>query len=219
MSDSRQADLTARAPKGETRRGGRTGARLGKLVWLMFLAATAFLIVGFVGFAAQVASQSNQTAQVGSADGIVVLTGGRARLDAAVALLRDGRGARLLISGVHTEISEETLRQTLGVSEELYACCVDIDRDALDTAGNAQGSADWAALNGYTSLIVVTNDYHVPRAMLEMRRVMSDHKLTAYPVINEKPPATDLPQTIDRYRVLVGEYAKFLVAQARGLSI
>lgn len=184
----------------------------------VLIAAAAFLVTGFAGFVAQVAGQARTVGGAASADGIVVLTGGRARLDAAVTLLRDGRGERLLVSGVHAELGEGALRRALGVSAGLYACCIDIDRDALDTAGNARGSADWAERNGYASLIVVTNDYHVPRAMLEMRRAMPDRALTAHPVVSAKPKAASLDTAFDRYRVLAGEYGKYLIAQTRSLS-
>ena len=89
----------------------------------------------------------------------------------------------------------------------------------MDTTGNATGSAAWAEQHGYGRLIVVTNDYHVPRSMLEMRRALPDRELTAYAVVNAKPSATDFANWLDRYRVLAGEYAKYLVAQVRGLSI
>ena len=39
------------------------------------------------------------------ADAIIVLTGGQSRIDAAVDLLKSGKGKRLLISGVHPAAS------------------------------------------------------------------------------------------------------------------
>jgi len=219
MQTSPQADPTVDGYGQDDRPAGRRRPRPLPVLSLALLAGAAFVLAGFVGFAAQVDAQANRLDPAAKADGIVVLTGGRARLESAVALLRADHGARLLISGVDASISEETLRHTLGVSADLYACCIDIDRKALDTTGNARSSAAWAARNGYSSLIVVTNDYHVPRSMLEMRRVMPGRQLTAYPVINENPRSADMTGTVDRYRVLIGEYAKYLVAQARGLSI
>lgn len=215
MDTSRDANPAVDKYRADDRSAGRTRARPASLLSLAALAAAAFLIAGFVGFAAQVAGQDRYLDSTATADGIVVLTGGRARLDAGVALLRAERGARLLISGVDAGISEETLRRTLGVSADLFECCIDVDREALDTTGNARSSAAWATHNGYLSLIVVTNDYHVPRSMLEMRRVMPGRQLTAYPVINENPRSADMAGAVDRYRVLIGEYAKYLVAQAR----
>lgn len=182
---------------------------------IVILVAVGLTVGGFFAFVGQVERQASPITDQPKADAIVVLTGGRARLDAAVGLLAEGSGERLLISGVHSDISEAALREALGVSQRLYDCCIDIDREALDTTGNATGSARWARDNGYSSLIIVTNDYHVPRSMLEMRRTLPELVLTAYPVVNESGSASDLTALVDRYRVLVGEYAKYLVAYAR----
>ena len=179
------------------------------------IAAIGLLGAGFWQFVSQIDRQALAVANKPKADAIVVLTGGRARLDAAVRLLSEGCGKRLLISGVHAEVSEETLRSTLGVSQVLYDCCIDIDRDALDTTGNAVSSAQWVRSNGFESLIVVTNDYHMPRSMLEMRRALPELTMTAYPVINTKPKVGALSGQMDRYRVLIGEYAKYLIVAVR----
>lgn len=203
------------------RRASRGAGRLYRVRdFLVAMAALALIatVVGFFIFAARVGGQTENPPAGVSADAIVVLTGGRARLEPAVTLLREQRGARLLISGVDADISDVTLRRTLDIDTDLFECCIDIDREALDTEGNARSSAAWAQRNGYTSLIVVTNDYHVPRSMLEMRNALPDVEIVAYPVVNMKPETVDLAASMDRYRVLLGEYAKYLVARARTLS-
>lgn len=151
------------------------------------------------------------------ADAIVVLTGGRARLDPAVQLLLEGRGERLLVSGVNGDLPRDTLRKTLGLDATQFECCVDVDRAALDTIGNAEASALWVKTNGFESLIVVTNDYHMPRAMMEFRRLLPGTDLVAYPVKNGITDFNDPLKHMDRYRVLAGEYAKFLLASVRAL--
>ncbi|NJO35277.1 MAG: hypothetical protein HC869_21485 [Rhodospirillales bacterium] len=61
------------------------------------------------------------------ADAIVVLTGGELRLAAAAKLLKEGRGARLLISGVNRQTSLDDLKRISGLPDRFFACCVDID--------------------------------------------------------------------------------------------
>ena len=95
-------------------------------------------------------------------DGIVALTGGPARLDEAAILLAEGRGQRLLISGVNRETSAEAIQQTLNLPAALFECCVDLGREATDTVGNAQETALWAARNKFHSLRVVTFAAHMP---------------------------------------------------------
>ena len=100
------------------------------------------------------------------ADGIVALTGGDARLDAAVALFEKGVGKRLLISGVGLATSRDTLKEmTHGGAR--FDCCADIGYAAEDTHGNAVEAAEWARAHQFRSLVVVTARYHMPRAMRE----------------------------------------------------
>ena len=130
-------------------------------------------------------------------------------------LLSDERGERLLISGVHPSASRKVLAKTFAVDEAQFACCVDIDRAALDTIGNAAETARWAADHGFTSLIVVTNDYHMPRSLLELHRAMKDVRLIPHAVVTGETGPQSPGEEMSRYRVLVGEYLKYAAALAR----
>src|SRR5690606_15928842 len=103
-----------------------------------------------------------------AADAIIVLTGGQSRLDAGIDLLKSGKGRRLLISGVNPAANRDDLRAATGGDRRLFSCCVDIDHAALDTIGNAEESAKWVEDHRYGSIILVTNNYHMPRSLLEM---------------------------------------------------
>ena len=94
---------------------------------------------------------------------------------------------------------------------------VDLDQDAMDTIGNALGISHWAKSKNYQRLIIVTNDYHMPRSLIEIRRVLGGVELVPFAVRNL--PAADEPFSakFDRYRVLTGEYMKYLATGLRGL--
>src|SRR3954469_9244552 len=80
------------------------------------------------------------------ADGIVALTGGNARVDAAVALLERGAARRLLITGVHPTTTKAELR-ILSHGGKRFDCCTDLGHEAADTRGNAGEAAVWARDN------------------------------------------------------------------------
>lgn len=192
---------------------GRLAAAF-RIAGLVGIALAGALAAGFGIFAMHVSEMRTPAAQE-AADAIVVLTGGQSRLDAAMDLLKAGKGKRLLVSGVHPAAGRDQLRRAMGGDRSLFSCCVDIDRAALDTIGNAEESAKWVRRHGYRSVILVTNNYHMPRSLLEMGRLIGEVALQPYPVVN-----TDLhdgrwlaePQAL---RVLVTEYAKYLAALGR----
>src|SRR5262245_10510253 len=78
-------------------------------------------------------------------DAIVVLTGGSQRLSSGIALLREGKGRRLLVSGVNHQVHlKDLLPSSNDGSERAYewaSCCVVLGYRAGDTLGNADETA------------------------------------------------------------------------------
>jgi uncharacterized SAM-binding protein YcdF (DUF218 family) len=202
--------------RADTRGTGRT--RLG---WLgRALLATSGIaglvfIVGFGWFANQISHLETPSDPPG-ADAIIVLTGGQFRLDAALDLLRTGKGRRLLISGVNPVARDSELKAVMGADDKLFSCCIDIDRAAIDTIGNAAESAKWVNEHAYDSVILVTNNYHMPRSLLEMRRLLKTTDLRPYPVVNSRLDDGSWLVKPDAVRVLFTEYTKFITAWVRG---
>lgn len=186
-----------------------------RLAVVMTLAAAATGI-GFAWFVGEVVGMATPPSPR-TADAIIVLTGGHSRIEAAVDLLRTGKGKRLLISGVNPIADLDDLRRATGGERALFACCVDIDHDALDTIGNAEESAKWLVHNAFDSAILVTNNYHMPRSMLEMRRRLADADLQAYPVVNTRLDDGKWVTNPEALRVIIVEYVKFIAAVARGI--
>ncbi len=175
--------------------------------------AAALVGFGFVLFANAVMREPE--VQNVHADGIVVLTGGQTRITEAAKLLQDGRGRRLLISGVNQKIGRPSLLKISGIDEKTFNCCVDLGYAALNTVGNAEETRRWAEALGYDRLIVVTASYHMPRSLAELARVMPNIELVPHPVapdgLKRKVWWLDASTT----RLLASEYIKFLPAAAR----
>ena len=68
---------------------------------------------------------------------------------------------------------------------------------------------------GYRSLILVTADYHTPRAALELKAVMPEARISAYPVVTPDLDARHWPDTTTGAHRMVAEYMKYLVALGR----
>jgi uncharacterized SAM-binding protein YcdF (DUF218 family) len=180
------------------------------------------LVIGFgavsayvLGLVAFIGTLESRRSVAKNADAIVALTGGGARLNGAVKLLADGRGRRLLISGVHEDVTREQLFEQAGGPREMFDCCVDLGRGAGNTIGNAYEAAAWARKQGYRSLILVTAAYHMPRSQMELAAAMPDVKLIPQPVFPEDLDTKGWWNDRQSAWVLVGEYTKYLTAWVR----
>ncbi len=178
----------------------------------VFLGVIFLLLAAYgLSFVLFVSNLPSTPTQLPQADGIVALTGGGERLDAAVALLERGIGRRLLVSGV----SEETSKETVGKMAEggkRFACCADIGYAAEDTHGNAQEAAEWARDNHFTSLIVVTSRYHMPRTLHEFSAAMPKVRLIAYPVDQSRIDLSGWWHHLNTVGLLHREYVKYLAS-------
>lgn len=172
-----------------------------------------FAGLGFVDFLAKVPPTEVKPAR--NADGVVVLTGGSSRVSDALELLSAGYGHRLLISGVHPTNGYNEIQRTLPESQRLLACCVDLDRSAVNTRSNATETRRWATERGFHSLIVVTSNYHMPRAILELSHAMPDIDLVPFAVVGDSWREEPWWTSGAALRLLLSEYAKYLFAQTR----
>lgn len=184
-----------------------------RLTFYMLLLVAGCAAAGFLYFADSVASL--QPPANPKADAIVVLTGGFQRIDQAVELLQKRAGKRLLISGVHPSTTGGQIRRNTQSSADLFKCCVDIGHDAIDTIGNANETANWIRDNGYRSILVVTNNYHMPRSLLELRRANPDIEFIAYPVVNSDLKSTNWLRNPMVLKTILSEYVKLTIASVR----
>jgi uncharacterized SAM-binding protein YcdF (DUF218 family) len=137
-------------------------------------------VLGFVWFLQQVQAAPAEPAR--RTGGIVVLTGGAGRVEAGLALLEADAAPRLLVSGAAPRLTLAELARANQRAPAALAGRVDLGHAAATTTGNAAETAAWARAHGIESLRVVTADYHMPRAMLELRRAMPNVTLLPHPV-------------------------------------
>lgn len=184
-------------------------ARLPRVLLLLVLAAGAIWLGGFLVWIQGLLETPDEP--IRQTDGIVAFTGGAHRIELAVSLLAEERAERLLISGVNQRIKDETLRDVVGISPDLFDCCIDLGRVAQDTRENAIEAAAWARRNGYRTLRIVTTYDHMPRSLLELKRAIPEVEAVAHPV----SPRTWTGMERASLTSLALEYSKYWVALIR----
>ncbi len=200
-------DRSTNAPTARPR--GRLLAAIVAVLAIAFVGAG----VGFIAFLSQLRGVEIKPAR--NADGIVVLTGGSSRVSDAMELLAGGYGKRLLISGVHPTNAARDISRTLPDNQSLLGCCVDLDRSAVNTRSNAAETRRWARDRGFKSLIVVTSNYHMPRAIVELSHAMPDVTLIPFAVIGDKWRDEPWWTSGATLRLLLSEYVKYVAVEVR----
>ena len=186
-----------------------------KSLLIVLLLGCAFFMAGLQHFVHTLPKPAPPTitTTATATDGIVVITGGQQRLADGFNLLQSGAGTALLVSGVGQGVSKAILADELKLNPRetaLLACCVKLEFQAVDTRGNAVAAGKWAQANGFTSLQLVTANYHMPRAKAIFTRTLPDIALSYWPV---SPDDLDLDiwwKTPPIIRLLAREYAKYL---------
>lgn len=184
------------------------------LVWALVIGVLAF-VVGLWDFAKSVRTPETPP-EPPQSQAIVALTGGSLdRLSTGVRLLEEQRGERLLISGVNAIVTDAELFDLLDVDPALAACCVDLGRDADDTLGNAAETASWAREHHYRRIILVTDDYHMPRSYAELSIALPEAEIHPYPVRTRYTDPSVWRSDLSAAGRLASEYIKYSVIRGR----
>lgn len=143
----------------------------------------------------------------GQSDAIVVPTGSGGRIEHGLASLRAGQAKEMLVTGVDREVKPAEFAAEYDVDASLMECCISLGFAAVDTRGNASETADWMAERGYTSLRLVTADWHMRRAHSELARALSGDVTITRDAVATEPSL----------RILFLEYHKLLASWASAL--
>jgi uncharacterized SAM-binding protein YcdF (DUF218 family) len=192
-----------------------------RLAAILFSRATAFVLgmaiglylVGLVWFAEAIPRAPADRSE--TTDAIVVLTGGPLRLQEGFSLLLENRAKKMLVSGVARGVDLHELLRVAGAPPLSVACCVELGYIADNTSSNADEARAWMAKEGFTSLRLVTANYHMPRSLLEFRRAMPAVRIVPHPVFPESFKREDWWAWRGTFTLVALEYNKYLLTLAR----
>jgi uncharacterized SAM-binding protein YcdF (DUF218 family) len=159
-----------------------------------------FYALGFVLFAFTLGKPANST--VPATDAVVVLTGGSGRIEHGIEVLREHKAKRMLVAGADPSVTKADMARRLGGgSQALLKCCVDLGTESVDTRSNAEEAMRWLARHHFTSVRLITSDWHMRRAGYEFGKVLGGR----YELV------TDAVRTEPSFITLFGEYNKYLL--------
>ena len=184
----------------------------------MLILLAGLWVAGFFVFLDKV-PRTQATVESGpKADAIVVLTGGGGRLEMGLRLLTRGDAAKLFISGVDPGVDKTTLLQNRQIDTATLDCCIALGHSADDTSGNATETTRWMASQGFTSLYIVTANYHMPRSLVEFRAALPKAELLPRVVHPNNVHLEDWWRWPGTIQLLTAEYTKYLATRVRILA-
>ncbi len=153
---------------------------------------------------------------------IVILTGGANRIKDGLKIIEDFKiskniNYKILVSGTGMGFTKSSLKKKLGpnFNSQLIQCCIDLDGVSKNTLTNASETFKWTSKNGIKEFILITSNYHMPRAILEFKNVMPNLKIYTYAITPKKHDIENWLSSYKTFSLVFTEYCKFIIADLR----
>lgn len=174
----------------------------------MIRRALSFVLLVWLGGFVWFAIALPRPLEGGKSDAVVVLTGGGGRIGRGLEAVDKGWARRLLVSGVDREVRPREFQHEYKVSSALMACCVTLGFQSVDTRSNASETADWIASHKFRSVRLVTTDWHMRRAAMELTAALPDEIVLIRDAVPSQPS----------FRTLFLEYNKLIARAGQRLA-
>ena len=153
----------------------------------LVIAVITVLIIDYLFFYKKILNYENN---LESNNNFIVLTGGDNRVKKSLKIFFQikNNNKNLLISGVGKGFDKKTLKKLTQQNinnEKIIECCIQIEGISRNTFSNAVESLKWVKSRKINSFVLLTNNYHMPRAMLEFKSIFNDIKVTPYAFVDE----------------------------------
>jgi len=153
---------------------------------------------------------------------IVILTGGSNRIKEGLKIVNDinkltKTDFKILISGTGKGFTKTTLKKILSsdFNLKLVECCIELESISKDTYSNASETYKWAKKNNINNIILITSNYHMPRAILEFKNRMPNQQFFTYPITPKNHDVKNWLYSSDTFSLIFFEYSKLLIASLR----
>jgi len=181
-----------------------------------YLLITLFLIISYILFDFTKFYKTIFLFQndVNPSNNLVVLTGGTNRIKQTLQLfiVQDSKQYNLLISGAGKGFNKKIVSTFLPKNNfyrDKLNCCIYIENKSKNTMSNALETYKWIKKNNFKSITLITSDYHMPRALIEFKKILIEIKIIPFVLKNNDK---GLEKKIKNYFF---EYLKFVVTRIR----
>lgn len=149
--------------------------------------------------------------KVAHSEAIIVLTGGKNRIETGLELLHEDKAEKMFITGVGKDVGDLELLKRKDVTPENMEK-ISLGHEAVDTFGNVDEAKKWIAENNIKSIILVTANYHMPRAYAVFAKAIPDIAIHPYSVMTPDFIRSDWPTNKKVRKIILSEYHKFIMS-------
>ena len=184
----------------------------------VFISLIICFFVGLIDYQERILSLKEYSPK--RASNIVILTGGSNRIKNGLKIIKSLENSavvntKLLISGTGKGFTISNVKKLLPKNKFLnifIKCCVELDNKSLNTHSNAIETLKWAKKNNIKTFILITSNYHMPRAALEFNARMPNFEIITHPITPKKNDVSNWMHSFETFSLIFIEYSKFLIA-------
>ena len=192
-----------------------------KTFFVISITATlTYFFIGLKEYKKKILSTNKYTGN--NISNIVILTGGSNRIKKGLKLINkfdknSKFNPKILVSGTGKGFTKFSLEKKLNFDFgfNLIECCIELDNISTNTYSNAIETMKWTKKNNIREFILITSNYHMPRAYLEFQNRMPNLKIYIYPITPKKHKIKEWLSSSHTFSLIFSEYFKFLVANLR----
>ena len=177
-----------------------------------------YFLIGLIEYKDKILS--NITYISNKSSNIVILTGGTNRIKDGLKIVNKFEksstfNSKILVSGTGKGFTKMSLAKSIDFDFNLIECCIELDSISTNTYSNAFETLKWVKKNNISEFILITSNYHMPRAFLEFKYRMPNLKIFTYPITPKKHNINNWLSSFQTFSLVLSEYCKFLVANLR----
>ena len=177
-----------------------------------------YFLIGLIEYKDKILS--NITYISNKSSNIVILTGGTNRIKDGLKIVNKFEksstfNSKILVSGTGKGFTKMSLAKNIDFDFNLIECCIELDSISTNTYSNAFETLKWVKKNNISEFILITSNYHMPRAFLEFKYRMPNLKIFTYPITPKKHNINNWLNSFQTFSLVLSEYCKFLVANLR----
>ncbi len=195
--------------------------RIFKILFIFSLTSiTTIFFINLFGFKEKILSSEKFINNRSS--NIVILTGGTNRIKDGLKILSNFETSKkndfkILVSGTGKGFSKNSLKKQLGpnFNPNLIECCIELDSISKNTYTNASETFKWSKKNDIKEFVLITSNYHMPRAFLEFKNRMPDIKINKFSITPTKHIINNWLSSYQTFSLVFKEYCKFIIASLR----